>query len=145
MLVGQLKFRSFDFLKRILNQSSLGTKEVQILKRELSTKKTTTTTTTTTTSSFSNCSIKNKTFLEFNIKFVKRNFSNNNKMSTSSTTNSSTTTNSNSSVDSTNNVQKFKKSCLGGTFDRLHPGHYVLLNKSIEVTTQIVIIGLTGM
>jgi len=38
---------------------------------------------------------------------------------------------------------KFKKVCLGGTFDRLHAGHHILLNKAIESSSSIVIIGLT--
>ncbi|CAI5439833.1 unnamed protein product [Caenorhabditis angaria] len=39
--------------------------------------------------------------------------------------------------------KKFKKVVLGGTFDRLHNGHKVLLTKAAQISTEQVVIGVT--
>ena len=38
--------------------------------------------------------------------------------------------------------RRFKQSCLGGTFDRLHAGHKILLSEALLVATQRVVVGL---
>jgi len=40
-------------------------------------------------------------------------------------------------------TSKFKKVALGGTFDRLHDGHKVLLNKAAQIATEEVLVGIT--
>ena len=40
------------------------------------------------------------------------------------------------------NVPRFTQSCLGGTFDRLHAGHKILLSEACLVATERAVIGL---
>ncbi|CAI2308972.1 unnamed protein product [Caenorhabditis sp. 36 PRJEB53466] len=40
-------------------------------------------------------------------------------------------------------TKKYKKVVLGGTFDRLHNGHKVLLNKAAELASEDVVVGVT--
>ena len=39
-------------------------------------------------------------------------------------------------------VPRFSQSCLGGTFDRLHAGHKILLSEACLVATDKTVIGL---
>jgi hypothetical protein len=39
----------------------------------------------------------------------------------------------------------FPKTCLGGTFDRLHAGHKILLTKAVLNTTKSLLIGISSM
>ena len=43
---------------------------------------------------------------------------------------------------STLSVPRFAQSCLGGTFDRLHAGHKILLSEACLVATDKTVIGL---
>lgn len=40
-------------------------------------------------------------------------------------------------------LKKYKKIVLGGTFDRLHNGHKVLLNKAAELASEDIVVGVT--
>ncbi|CAL2029891.1 unnamed protein product [Caenorhabditis brenneri] len=42
-----------------------------------------------------------------------------------------------------NPLKKYKKVVLGGTFDRLHNGHKVLLNKAAELASEEIVVGVT--
>uniref|UniRef100_A0A8R1DHD7 Bifunctional coenzyme A synthase n=1 Tax=Caenorhabditis japonica TaxID=281687 RepID=A0A8R1DHD7_CAEJA len=45
--------------------------------------------------------------------------------------------------DLTEPAKRYKKVVLGGTFDRLHNGHKVLLNKAVELASEDVVVGVT--
>uniref|UniRef100_A0A1I7UJ18 CTP_transf_like domain-containing protein n=1 Tax=Caenorhabditis tropicalis TaxID=1561998 RepID=A0A1I7UJ18_9PELO len=42
-----------------------------------------------------------------------------------------------------NSLKKYKKVVLGGTFDRMHNGHKVLLNKAAELASENIVVGVT--
>jgi len=40
-------------------------------------------------------------------------------------------------------VSTYPAVCLGGTFDRMHVGHYILLNEACMLATEYVTVGVT--